>query len=93
MRYTKTALLTFGAGLVLGLIVVVVDLGALARVASGLMALGLIGIPIGLAVDWRVASKPAPKPAKGRAKAPVRRRPAVPPRRPPRQRKRVAPKR
>ena len=93
MRYTKTALLTFGAGLVLGLVVVVVDLGALARVASGLMALGLIGIPIGLAVDWRLATKPAPMPARGRAKAPVRRSLAAPARRPPRQRKRVAPKR
>jgi hypothetical protein len=93
MRYTKTALLTFGAGLVLGLIVVVVDLGALARIASGLMALGLIGMPIGIAVDLWLGSKPVPIPTRGRAKAPVRRRPAAAPRRPPRQRKRVAPKR
>jgi hypothetical protein len=93
MRYTKTALLTFGAGLMLGLIVVVVDLGALARVASGLMALGLIGIPIGVAVDLWLATKPAPMPARGRARTPVRRSPAAPARRSPRQRKRVAPKR
>ena len=93
MRYIKTALLTFGAGLMLGLIVVVVDLSALARLASGLMALGLLGIPIGIAVDLWLGSRPVPIPTRGRARTPVRRSPLAPTRRPPRQRKRVAPKR
>src|SRR5215469_14523450 len=53
MRYTKIALLIFGAGLVLGLIVVVAEIDRLGRSASGLMALGLAGIPIGMIVDWR----------------------------------------
>ena len=42
MYYTKIALLTFGAGLVLGLAVVVIEIDWLSRVASGLMALGLM---------------------------------------------------
>ncbi len=89
MRYTKIALLTFGAGLILGLVVVVVEIDPLDRVASGLMALGLAGIPLGMIVDWRLATKAAPKPAKKRAKTPTRRaaarsRAATPrPRKPP----------
>ena len=57
MRYTKIALLTFGVGLVLGLAVVVADVAPLARAASGLMALALFAIPLGMIVDWRVATK------------------------------------
>jgi xanthosine utilization system XapX-like protein len=93
MRYTKIALLTFGAGLLLGLIVVVVEVNPLARVASGLMALGIFGIPVGIAADWRRAAKSAPAQARKLAKPPVRHRTAAAPRRPPRQRKRTAPKR
>jgi len=73
MRYTKIALLTFGAGLVLGLIVVVVEIAPLARAASGLMAVGLIGIPVGMAADWRLATKAVRQPAKKPAKTPIRR--------------------
>jgi xanthosine utilization system XapX-like protein len=93
MRYTKIALLTFGAGLVLGLIVVVVGIDLLDRVASGLMALGLIGIPVGMIVDWRLATKVERRPAKRRAKAPVRRGTAGQPRRTSRLRKPAQPKR
>jgi xanthosine utilization system XapX-like protein len=93
MRYTKIALLTFGAGLIVGLIVVVVEINTLDRVASGLMALGLFGIPLGMIVDWRLATKAARQSAKRRAKYPTRRSPAVPPRRAPRPRKPPPPKR
>ncbi len=91
MRYTKIALLTFGAGLVLGLVVVVVEIDPLDRVASGLMALGLAGIPVGMIVDWRLATRPLRRP-------PQRRRNRPPPaargvRRNPRPRKPPAPKR
>ncbi len=91
MRYTKIALLTFGAGLVLGLVVVVVEIDPLDRAASGLMALGLAGIPVGMIVDWRLATRPLRRP-------PQRRRSRPPPaargaRRSPRARKPPAPKR
>ncbi|HXC89035.1 MAG TPA: hypothetical protein VNV18_02620 [Stellaceae bacterium] len=92
MRYTKIALLTFGAGLILGLVVVVAELDALARVASGLMALGVVAIPVGLVADWRLAIKPVPPPARKRAKAPARRT-AASARRPLRPRKPAPPKR
>ena len=96
MRYTKIALLVFGAGLVLGLVVVVAEIGVLARVASGVMALGLVGLPIGMAVDWRAATRTASlaakQPAK-RTKLPTRRVSPAQPRRVPRTRKRAAPKR
>jgi uncharacterized protein YacL len=65
--YTKKALLVFGAGLVLGLLVVTLQLTPLGRVASGLMALGLIAIPVGLVLDWRGA-------ATARKSAPAKRR-------------------
>ena len=92
MRYTKIALLTFGAGLVLGLVVVVIELDWLDRVASSLMALGLIAIPLGMIVDWRLAMKPPRRPAKsrGRNRPP---RPAGQPSRTPRPRKAAPPKR
>jgi hypothetical protein len=93
MRYTKIALLTFGAGLVLGLVVVVVDFDPLNRVASGLMALGLAGMPVGMVVDWRLATGAVRKPTKRRAKAPPRRAAASEPRRAPRPRKPASPKR
>ena len=55
MRYTKTALLAFGCGLLLGLVVLGAEIKSLARVASGLMALGIAAIPIGMVADWRRA--------------------------------------
>ncbi len=93
MRYTKIALLTFGAGLVLGLVVVVVEINPLGRVASGLMALGLAGIPLGMILDWRLATKAVRKPAKKRAKSPTRRSTARQPGRAPRPGKSAPPKR
>jgi predicted lipid-binding transport protein (Tim44 family) len=65
MRWTKLALLVFGAGLLLGLAVVVAELDALARVASLLMALGIVAVPVGAIIDWRRAARPA-QPARGR---------------------------
>ena len=93
MRYTKIALLTFGAGLVLGLVIVTAELDRFDRLASGLMAAGLFGVPIGLTADWRRAAKAARQPPKRRAKTAPRRRPASPARRPRRTRKPAPPKR
>jgi hypothetical protein len=74
MRYTKIALLIFGAGLVLGLTVVVAELHRLDRVASGLMAVGLAAIPTAMAIDWRRATKAAPPRARKRPSSAARRR-------------------
>jgi hypothetical protein len=76
MRYTKLALLIFGAGLLLGLAVVVAEIDALARVASLSMALGIIAVPVGAIIDWRRAMRRPAGPARGR-RQPVRGR--VPP--------------
>jgi hypothetical protein len=53
LRYSKIALLTFGAGLVLGLAVVAAKLPSLARVASLAMAAGIVALPFTAAADWR----------------------------------------
>jgi hypothetical protein len=73
MRYTKTALLVFGAGLVLALVVIAAELDRFERVASAVMALGIAGIPIGMAIDWRLATRAAKRPAKRRGKPRTRR--------------------
>jgi len=57
MRYTKIALLAFGFGLLLGLVVLGAEIKSLERVASGLMELGIAAIPVGMAADWRRAIK------------------------------------
>ena len=75
MRYTKTALLMFGAGLVLALVVVAAELDRLERVASAAMALGIAAIPIGMAVDWRLATRAAKRPQRRPAKPRTRRAP------------------
>jgi hypothetical protein len=73
MRYTKLALLTFGVGLVLALVAVAIDIVQMQRMASIAMALGIAGIPIGMAVDWRLATR-APRPtSRRRGKAATRR--------------------
>ena len=82
MRYTKIALLTFGAGLMLGLAVVVIEIDWLSHVASGLMALGLMTIPIGMIVDWRLATKSARRPPKARRAMRARPKAAQPSRNP-----------
>jgi hypothetical protein len=73
MRYTKTALLIFGAGLILGLLVIAIEVKWLGRAASGLMALGIAAIPIGLVADWRRATK-AVRRASRRGASPAARR-------------------
>jgi hypothetical protein len=92
MRYTKTALLTFGAGLLLALVVVATEMEGLARVASAAMALGIAAIPIGMAVDWRLATR-VPRRPSGRSGKPRRRRPASAARRRARPRKPAGPNR
>jgi hypothetical protein len=77
MRYTKTALLMFGAGLVLALVVVAAELDGLERVASAVMALGIAAVPMGMAVDWRLATKAAGRLPRRRGKPPARRAPAA----------------
>jgi uncharacterized membrane protein len=91
MRYTKTALLMFGAGLVLALVVIAAELDGLERVASAVMALGIAAVPVGMAVDWRLATRAAKRPAKRRGKPRARR--ATPVARRPRRRKPAPPKR
>ena len=59
MRYTKAALLVFGCGLLLGLTVIAGEIKSLQRIASGLMALGIVAIPVGMAADWRRAVRAA----------------------------------
>jgi hypothetical protein len=59
MRYTKTALLAFGCGLLFGLVVIAAEIKSLERVASGLMALGIAAIPFGMVTDWRRAIETA----------------------------------
>ncbi len=73
MRYTKIALLTFGAGLLLGLAVVAAEIDALSRVASLTMALGIAALPVGMIVDWRLATRSARPP---QARNPARPGPA-----------------
>jgi hypothetical protein len=73
MRYTKTALLAFGCGLLLGLIVIAAEIKSLERLASGLMALGIAAIPVGMAADWRRAIKLARGTPRPSVKAAARR--------------------
>ena len=89
MRYAKMALLAFGLGLLLGLVVIVAEIKALERFASGLMALGIAAIPFGIIADWWCAARAWLHHPRRRAKAPVgralpaarRRRKAAPPKR------------
>ncbi|MGH7065222.1 MAG: hypothetical protein ACREET_14190 [Stellaceae bacterium] len=92
MRWSKIALLMFGAGLLLGLAAIAADIGWPERPASALMALGIAALPIGMAVDWRRATR-TPRPArKQRARAPTR-RPGTSARRPARPRRQAPPER
>jgi hypothetical protein len=92
MRYTKIALLTFGAGLVLALVVVAAEMQGLERVASAAMALGIAAIPIGIAVDWRRATR-VPKGRTRRRSKPRTRRASPAARRRARPRKPAGPRR
>ncbi len=54
MRHTKTALLLFGAALVLGLFVSVTELDWLERVGAAAIALAILLIPAAMLADlWR----------------------------------------
>jgi Cu/Ag efflux pump CusA len=55
MRYTKAALLLFGLGLVLGFALIVAEVPGFGWIASGVMALALLALPVGLLADGRVA--------------------------------------
>jgi hypothetical protein len=72
LRYSKWALLVFGAGLVLGLVVVSVRLPGFARLASLAMALGIAALPVALIADWWHKAPAAP--TKRRRKSATRRR-------------------
>jgi hypothetical protein len=51
MRYTKAALLIFGLGLVIGFVIVVGEFSDWEYLASVVMALGLVLLPLGLFAD------------------------------------------
>jgi hypothetical protein len=53
LRYTKAALLIFGLGLVIGFVVVVGEFSDWEYLASFVMALGLVLLPLGLFADGR----------------------------------------
>ena len=81
MRYSRSALLLFGAGMLLGLVVVAAKLPYLARVSSGAMALGIVLLPIAVIADWR-RRKPQPKPkTKTKSKSKSTKRTTAPARR------------
>jgi len=76
MRYTVWALLLFGAGAMLGLVLVSANLAALGWAASATMAAGLAALPAALIADWwshRPWRKPQRK-SRRRGTAPARRR-------------------
>jgi len=52
MRYSKRALLIFGAGLVLGLVLVSANLAWLGGAASATMAMGIALLPAAVIADW-----------------------------------------
>jgi len=81
LRYSKSALLVFGAGLVIGLVVVAAEVPGLARVASLAMATGIVALPVALIADWRRRT-PRPKAAARRQRRKTAgKRKAVPTRR------------
>ena len=78
MRYTKAALLVFGLGLVVGFALIVAEVPSFGLIGSAIMALGLIGLPVALIADGRVAfvqrivarfSRPKPSQPRRRARA------------------------
>jgi hypothetical protein len=52
MRSTRYALILFGAGALLGLLLVSANLSGLGIVASALMAAALLFLPFALVADW-----------------------------------------
>jgi hypothetical protein len=74
MRYSRWALLLFGAGLLLGLAAVSAGLTALDRVASIAMAGGIALLPVAVFADWRRRAKArkARRTPRRRRRSPVR---------------------
>jgi len=76
MHYTVRALLVFGAGAVLGLVLVLTNLTGLGWAASATMAASLAALPAAIVADWwsyRPWRKPQRKSRK-RSAAPARKR-------------------
>ena len=69
MRFSKTALLLFGAGLLLGLIAIAGELRWLERAASFAMAFGIAALPVTIVLDLRRRVSPKLRPAGGKAGA------------------------
>ena len=55
MRYTKIALLVFGLGLIVGFALIVAEVQSFGLIGSAIMALGLVGLPVALVADGRIA--------------------------------------
>jgi hypothetical protein len=53
LHYTKAALLIFGLGLAIGFVIVVGGVSGWSRLASLIMALGLVLLPLGVFADMR----------------------------------------
>jgi hypothetical protein len=53
LRYTKAALLVFGLGLAIGFVVAVGEFSQWEYLASSVMALGLVLLPLGIFADGR----------------------------------------
>jgi hypothetical protein len=69
MRHTRHALLIFGAGALLGLVVVSANLSGLGRLASLAMAAGILLLPVAILADWW----PRGQKPKAKARSPKRR--------------------
>jgi lipopolysaccharide export LptBFGC system permease protein LptF len=81
MRYSRQALLMFGAGALLGLAVVSANLTSLGRLASLTMAVGIALLPVALVADGlrrfrraEAKAKPARRRAASKRPQPRRRR-------------------
>lgn len=92
MRYTKTALLLFGAALTLGLVVKSAEISGWERAAAAAIAAAILLVPAAVAADlWRRLRRVRPAASKKRSrKTPGRRTP--PSRRPEVARRRARPR-
>src|SRR5215469_13363527 len=55
MRYTKIALLVFDLWLIVGFALIVAEVPSFGLIGSAIMALGLVGLPVALVADGRIA--------------------------------------
>ena len=80
MRYSGWALLVFGAGGVLGLVLVSANLTALGWTASATMAAGIAALPVTLVADWwsHRPWRKVPAAPKRRSSSPQRKTKAAP---------------